>query len=255
MKITLLGTGTSQGIPQIACDCEICLSENSKDKRLRSSIMIEVDNQTLVVDTGPDFRYQMLREKVQKVDAILFTHEHKDHIAGLDDVRAFNHKWKTDMEVFATQRVEEALKREFHYVFSGCDYPGIPKININNFSNSPFFINKTEIIPIEVMHHKLPVFGFRINNFAYITDISFISEKEKEKLQNIEVLILDSLRKKEHISHFNLEQSLQLIEELNPKKSYLTHISHLMGKHDDLIKELPKNILPAFDGQQIFMNE
>jgi phosphoribosyl 1,2-cyclic phosphate phosphodiesterase len=253
MKITLLGTGTSQGIPQIACNCKVCLSENPKDNRLRSSIMIEVDNQTLVVDTGPDFRTQMLREKVQKVDAILFTHEHKDHIAGLDDVRAFNHKWKTDMEVFSTERVEQALKREFHYVFSGCDYPGIPKININIISDQPFYINKTEIIPIEVMHHKLSVLGFRINNFAYITDLSFISETEKEKLKNLDVLVLDSLRKKEHVSHFNLEQSLSLINELNPKKSYLTHISHLMGREEDVLKELPENVQLAFDGQKIFM--
>jgi phosphoribosyl 1,2-cyclic phosphate phosphodiesterase len=255
MKITLLGTGTSQGIPQIACDCTVCMSENPKDNRLRSSIMIEVDNQTLVVDTGPDFRTQMLREKVQKVDAILFTHEHKDHIAGLDDVRAFNHKWKTDMEVFSTERVEQALKREFHYVFSGCDYPGIPKININIISDQPFYINKTEIIPIEVMHHKLSVLGFRINNFAYITDLSFISETEKEKLKNLDVLVLDSLRKKEHVSHFNLEQSLSLINELNPKKSYLTHISHLMGREEDVSKELPENVQLAFDGQKIVMKE
>tara|TARA_B110000879_G_scaffold80946_1_gene112359 strand:- start:28 stop:789 length:762 start_codon:yes stop_codon:yes gene_type:complete len=253
MKITLLGTGTSQGIPQIACDCKVCMSENPKDNRLRSSIMIEVDNQTLVVDTGPDFRTQMLREKVQKVDAILFTHEHKDHIAGLDDVRAFNHKWKTDMQVFSTERVKQALKREFHYVFSGFDLPGIPKININIISNQPFYINKTEIIPIEVMHHKLSVMGFRINNFAYITDVSFISETEKEKLKNLDVLILDSLRKKEHLSHFNLEQSLSLINELNPKKSYLTHISHLMGREEDVLKELPENVQLAFDGQKIFM--
>ena len=253
MKITLLGTGTSQGIPQIACDCKVCMSENPKDNRLRSSIMIEVDNQTLVVDTGPDFRTQMLREKVKKVDAILFTHEHKDHIAGLDDVRAFNHKWKMDMQVFSTERVKQALKREFHYVFSGCDLPGIPKININIISNQPFYINKTEITPIEVMHHKLSVLGFRINNFAYITDVSFISEKEKEKLKNLDVLILDSLRKKEHLSHFNLEQSLSLINELNPKKSYLTHISHLMGREEDVLKELPENVQLAFDGQKIFM--
>ena len=253
MKITLLGTGTSQGIPQIACDCKVCMSENPKDNRLRSSIMIEVDNQTLVVDTGPDFRTQMLREKVKKVDAILFTHEHKDHIAGLDDVRAFNHKWKMDMQVFSTERVKQALKREFHYVFSGNDLPGIPKININIISNQPFYINKTEIIPIEVMHHKLSVLGFRINNFAYVTDVSFISGKEKEKLKNLDVLILDSLRKKEHLSHFNLEQSLSLINELNPKKSYLTHISHLMGREEDVLKELPENVQLAFDGQKIFM--
>ena len=184
MKITVLGSGTSQGVPVIACSCDVCLSNNPKDKRLRSSVMIEVDEQIIVVDTGPDFRQQMLRENIQNLDAILFTHEHKDHIAGMDDVRAFNHKWKKDMEVFATKRVRDALKREFHYVFSGDDYPGIPRVNINTISNTPFKINKTQIVPIQVMHYKMPVLGFRIKGFVYITDVSYISDKEKEKLKN-----------------------------------------------------------------------
>ena len=255
MKITVLGSGTSQGVPVIACSCNVCLSDNKKDKRLRSSVMIEVDGQTIVVDTGPDFRQQMLRENVQKVDAILFTHEHKDHIAGMDDVRAFNHKWKKDMEIFARNRVGDALKREFHYVFSGDDYPGIPRVNINTISNTPFKINKTEIIPIEVMHYKMPVLGFRIQNFVYITDVSYISKKEKEKIKDADLLIIDSLRKKKHISHFALDDALKLIEEVKPKKSLFTHISHFMGKHDDLIKELPENISPAFDGETIFLNK
>jgi len=255
MKITLLGTGTSQGVPVIACSCDVCFSDNQKDKRLRSSVMIEVNNQTLVVDTGPDFRQQMLREKTQRVDAILFTHEHKDHIAGMDDVRAFNHKWNEDMEIFATKRVGDALKREFHYVFSGDDYPGIPRVNINTISNTPFKINDTEIIPIEVMHYKLPVFGFRIQNFVYITDVSFISEKEKEKIENADLLIIDALRKNKHISHFTLDDALDLIDDVKPKKALITHISHFMGKHDDLIKELPENVDPAFDGQTILLNE
>jgi phosphoribosyl 1,2-cyclic phosphate phosphodiesterase len=255
MKITLLGTGTSQGVPVIACSCDVCLSDNQKDKRLRSSVMIEVDGQTIVVDTGPDFRQQMLRENVQKVDAILFTHEHKDHIAGMDDVRAFNHKWKKNMEIFATKRVGDALKREFHYVFSGDDYPGIPRVNINTISNTPFKINETEIIPIEVMHYKMPVFGFRIQNFVYITDVSYISDKEKEKIKDADLLIIDSLRKTKHISHFALDESLKLIEEVNPKKALFTHISHFMGKHDNLIKELPENVSPAFDGETILLNK
>jgi phosphoribosyl 1,2-cyclic phosphate phosphodiesterase len=255
MKVTVLGSGTSQGVPVIACHCEVCNSENPKDKRLRSSVMVEVDNQTIVIDTGPDFRFQMLREKVQKVDAVLFTHEHKDHIAGLDDVRAFNHKWKKDMQVFATKRVEEALKREFHYVFSGYDYPGIPKININTIENIPFKIGETEITPIEVLHYKLPVLGFRIKNFVYITDVSYISEEEKDKIKNADLLIIDALRRKEHVSHFTLQQALHLIEEVKPKKALLTHISHFMGKHNDVLKELPTNVSPAFDGELIVLNE
>ena len=255
MKITLLGTGTSQGVPVIACSCDVCLSDNQKDKRLRSSVMIEVDGQTIVVDTGPDFRQQMLRENVQKVDAILFTHEHKDHIAGMDDVRAFNHKWKKDMQIFTTKRVGDALKREFHYVFSGDDCPGIPRVNINTISNTPFKVNETEIVPIEVMHYKMPVFGFRIQDFVYITDVSYISDKEKEKIKDADLLIIDSLRKKKHISHFNLDESLKLIEEVSPKKALFTHISHFMGKHDDLLQELPENVSPAFDGETILLTK
>lgn len=253
MKITILGSGTSQGVPVIACKCVVCLSEDVRDNRLRTSVMVEVDKMTIVIDTGPDFRAQMLRENVERVDAILFTHEHKDHIAGLDDVRAYNHKWKRDMEVFATKRVCEALKREFHYVFSEDDYPGIPKINLNTISTDSFKIKETEIIPIDVLHYKLPVLGFRIRNFVYITDVSFISEQEKEKIKNADLLIIDALRKKEHISHFSLSEALSLIEEVKPKQSRLIHMSHLLGKHSDLVKELPLNVLPSYDGEVIFL--
>tara|TARA_Y100001968_G_scaffold207011_1_gene190209 strand:- start:561 stop:1322 length:762 start_codon:yes stop_codon:yes gene_type:complete len=253
MKITLLGTGTSQGVPVIACNCEVCLSKDKRDNRLRSSVMIEVDDQTIVIDTGPDFRQQMLREKVNKLDAIIFTHEHKDHVAGMDDVRAYNHKWKQDMQVYSSKRVQEALKREYHYIFSGNNYPGIPKININIIDNNAFNIGKTKIIPIEVLHYKMPVFGFRIKNFVYLTDVSFIPDNEKSKLKNADLLIIDALRKKKHISHFNLQESLSLIKEVKPKKSLFTHISHYMGKHQDLIQELPENIAPAYDGQVIII--
>ena len=215
--------------------------------------MIEIDNQTIVIDTGPDFRQQMLREKVNKLDAIIFTHEHKDHVAGMDDVRAYNHKWKKDMQVYSSKRVHEALKREYHYIFSENNYPGIPKININIIDNNSFNIGRTKIIPIEVLHYKMPVFGFRIKNFVYLTDVSFIPDSEKYKLKNADLLIIDALRKKKHISHFNLEESLSLIEEVNPKKSLFTHISHYMGKHEDLIQELPENIAPAYDGQVIIL--
>ena len=254
MKITLLGTGTSQGVPVIACKCETCLSSDLKDKRLRSSVLIEVMGKKIVIDTGPDFRQQMLSNDVDELDAILFTHEHKDHIAGLDDVRAFNHKWKRDMEVYASKRVQDALRREFHYVFSGDNYPGIPSINLNTIDNSSFFIDHIEVIPIEVLHYKLPVFGFRIDNFAYLTDVSMIPEKEKEKMYGLDLLIIDALRKKEHISHFNLDQALSFIDEINPKESLLTHISHYMGNHNDLASELPDNINPGYDGQIILLD-
>ena len=255
MKITILGTGTSQGVPVIACDCEVCLSSNPKDNRLRSSVMIEVDNLNLVIDTGPDFRQQMLREKVDKVDSILFTHHHKDHVAGMDDVRAFNHKWKRDMPIYCNLATSEALKLEFPYIFSGFNYPGIPKVAINIIENKPFNIRKTRIQPIEVLHYKLPVLGFRIKNFVYLTDVSEISEKEKEKMKGADLIILDALRKKDHISHFTLEQALTLLEELKPNQALLTHISHYMGMHDNVNKELPSHINLAYDGQVVTLNE
>lgn len=255
MKITLLGTGTSQGVPVIACNCDVCLSSNTKDNRLRSSVMIEVDDINLVIDTGPDFRQQMLREKVEKVDAVLFTHSHKDHVAGMDDVRAFNHRWKVDMPLYCNQVTSDALKLEFPYIFSGFNYPGIPKVAVNIIENKSFFISKTTIQPIEVLHYKLVVFGFRIKNFVYLTDVSEISEKEKEKMKGADLIILDALRKKPHISHFNLEQALALLEELKPKQALLTHISHYMGLNDEVNKELPAHINLAYDGQVINLNE
>ena len=251
MKITLLGTGTSQGVPVIACRCEVCTSDDPKDNRLRSSVMIQVDGKTLVIDTGPDFRYQMLREKVDKIDAVLFTHEHKDHISGLDDVRAYNHKWKQDIQIYSSSRVEKALKREYHYIFSGDDYPVIPRINLNTIDNNEFFIDAISIIPIDVLHYKMPVFGFRIKDFVYLTDVSFIPDKEKEKIMNADLLIIDALRREKHISHFSLDEALSLIQEVNPKQALFTHISHYMGKHSSLDNELPYNIAPAYDGQII----
>ena len=255
MKITLLGTGTSQGVPVIACDCEVCLSSDKKDNRLRSSVMIDVDNINLVIDTGPDFRQQMLREKVEKVDAVLFTHHHKDHVAGMDDIRAFNYRWKKDMQLYCTKLTEEALKKEFPYVFSDVKYPGLPEVKINIIKNEPFKIQDTTVIPIKAQHYIMPVFGFRIKNFVYLTDVSSISELEKEKMKGADLIILDALRKKEHISHFNLQQALALLEELKPKKALLIHISHYMGLHDEVNNELPNHIKLAYDGQQIILNE
>jgi len=251
MQITLLGTGTSQGVPVIACECEVCISENPNDKRLRSSVLIEVDGSTIVIDTGPDFRQQMLRENVSNLDAVLYTHSHKDHVAGLDDVRSFNFKSKKAMDVFCTEDVLLSLKNEFSYIFSEFKYPGIPRINVTLINNSIFYVNRTKIIPIKALHYKLPVLGFRIKNFIYLTDISEISEVEKQKMLDADLIILDSLRKEPHISHLCLEESLLLLQELKPKKAYLTHISHLMGLHDIVNKELPINIKLAHDGLNI----
>ena len=248
MNVTFLGTGTSQGIPVIACDCRVCISENPKDNRLRTSILIEANNQTIVIDTGPDFRQQMLRENVQKLDAIVFTHQHKDHVAGMDDIRAFNYKFKKDMDIYCTAEVEEALIREFPYVFSSYKYPGVPEIKVHNIKNEPFNINGIELIPIEGLHYKLSVFGYRVKDFVYLTDVSFVSEREKEKMKGAEVIVLDALRKTPHISHFTMEQAVELLEELKPKQGYLIHISHLMGMHNEVVDELPNFIKPAHDG-------
>jgi len=251
MKVTFLGTGTSQGIPVIACNCEVCKSSNPKDSRLRTSVLIETDNQTIVIDTGPDFRQQMLRENVQKLDAIVFTHQHKDHVAGMDDVRAFNYKLKKDMDVYCTAEVEKALIREFPYVFSSYKYPGVPAVKIHKITNEKFNIGGVNILPIEALHYKLRVFGYRIKDFVYLTDISEISEKEKEKMKGAEVIVLDALRKSPHISHLSLNQAVELLEQLRPKKAYLIHISHLMGLHNEVEKELPDFIKPSFDGLRL----
>jgi phosphoribosyl 1,2-cyclic phosphate phosphodiesterase len=249
MKITFLGTGTSQGVPVITCKCEVCQSSNIKDKRLRTSILINYNKKNIVIDTGPDFRQQMLTNHIEKLDAVLFTHEHKDHIAGLDDIRAFNYQSKQDMPIYATEQVQAGLKKEFHYIFSDFKYPGIPKVDLNTIHNfKPFQLFDKTITPIEVMHYKLPVTAFRIDNFTYITDANFISDSEKEKLKGTEVLVVNALRKEEHISHFTLQQALDLIAEVKPKKAYLTHISHLLGTHDDVSLELPENVSIAYDG-------
>ncbi len=248
IRLTFLGTGTSQGVPVIGCDCEVCVSEDSRDNRLRTSAMIQVENQTFVFDTGPDFRQQMLRAKPNHVDAVLYTHAHKDHIAGMDDIRPFNFKSGKDMQLYATADVQEALKREFHYVFSGFKYPGIPKVQMNMIKNSEKFnVAGVDIIPIEVLHYKLPVLGFRIKNVAYITDANIIAESEMNKLRGLDVLVLNALRIEKHISHFNLEEALAVIAELKPKRAFLTHISHLMGTHETVSKDLPENVEIAYD--------
>lgn len=251
MKLTFLGTGTSQGIPVIACNCEVCLSENPKDKRLRTSVLIEHKNTTVVIDTGPDFRQQMLRANVQHLDAVVFTHEHKDHIAGLDDVRAYNFKQKMEMPIYATSQVQSALIREFHYAFSEYKYPGVPELKLHTFDDDAFAIKDLTFTPINVWHYKMPVKGFRIGKLVYLTDVNKIEEAELEKIKGAEIIVLDALRKEKHISHYNLEEAIELLEKLKPKKAYLIHISHLMGKHDVVMKELPNFIELAYDGQEL----
>ncbi len=258
VKITFLGTGTSQGVPVIACDCSVCLSEDPKDNRLRSSILIEATNdvgeqKTIAVDSGPDFRQQMLRSKVQQLDAIIFTHKHKDHIAGLDDVRAFNLKYKKGMDLHVNADVEQALRNEFAYAFAGNNNPGIPQLNVHVIRSKDAFINVqgVAIEVINLMHGEMPVLGFKIGGIAYCTDVNYIAEEEKQKLRNLDILVITALQRKTHRSHYNLEQALELIEELNPKKAYLTHVSHYLGKSEEVQKELPKNVFVSYDGLEI----
>ncbi len=254
MKITFLGTGTSQGIPLIGCQCKVCTSSDSKDNRLRSSVMIESETTRIVIDTGPDFRQQMLREKITKLDAVIFTHEHKDHIAGLDEVRAFNFINKMVMPVYATERVQMAIKREFAYIFSGEDYPGIPKIELKTITDEIFWVGDLKLQPVNVLHHRLPVKGFRISNFSYITDANYISQEEKNKIKGSDVLVLNALRRNEHISHFTFDEAIALAEELKAKKTYFIHMSHQLGLHKDVNLELPQHIELAYDGLSIEVN-
>lgn len=251
IQVTFLGTGTSQGVPVIACGCRVCSSEDPKDSRLRTSVMITYHGKNYVIDSGPDFRQQMLREKVEALEAVVFTHEHKDHIAGLDDVRAFNYKQKKDMPVFGSDRVEIALRREFHYAFGDNPYPGVPRLDFKRIANEPFELQGKTWTPIEVMHYMLPVQGFRISDFTYITDAKTIADEEIEKAKGSKVLVLNALRLQEHISHFNLEQALDMIEVMQPEHAYLTHISHLFGTHSEIEKMLPENVFVAYDGLKI----
>ncbi len=248
MKITFLGTGASHGIPVIGCNCSVCLSDNKKDMRLRSSIFIETKHNNIVIDVGPDFRQQMLREKIIKVDATLITHEHKDHTAGIDDVRAYNYLQKRPMKIFAETRVLACIKREYAYVFAEKRYPGSPELDLNEIIGVPFNVGDDEIIPVRAYHNLLPIYGYRINNVAYLTDIKTIEEEQKQKLYNLDVLVLSALREKPHNSHLGLAEALELIEELKPKNTYLTHLSHRQYCYNDLKKMLPANVEPAYDG-------
>ena len=232
----------------IGCNCEVCISTDIKDKRLRSSILVQSALTTLVVDTTPDFRYQMLREKVDKLDAVVFTHPHKDHIAGLDDVRAYNFFLNKPMEIFANALTETALKREFHYIFADKKYPGIPKINLNPINDLPFYVGDILVEPILVYHLNMPVLGFKFNRFTYITDANRIDETEKAKIKNSDTIVLNALRKEKHISHFTLDEAIELADALEIPNAFFTHISHQMGKHADVNNHLPQNRKLAWDG-------
>jgi phosphoribosyl 1,2-cyclic phosphate phosphodiesterase len=248
VKITFLGTGTSQGVPVIACGCNTCLSADLHDKRLRTSLLLETKDVTMIFDAGPDFRQQMLREHVSRLDAIILTHEHKDHIGGLDDVRAFNYKSQDAIDIYSEERVQKVIKKEYSYVFSEYQYPGIPKMRLNSVPEHGFSIKNLQVLPIRVFHYRLPVYGFRVGNFAYITDANYIPEQSKEKLYGVKYLVINALRKEKHISHFSLREAMDFIREISPKKAFITHISHQMGLHSEVSKDLPQGITLAFDG-------
>lgn len=254
MKITFLGTGTSQGVPVIACDCYTCTSDDQRDKRLRTSLLLEIDDINIVIDAGPDFRQQMLREKITRLDAILLTHEHKDHIAGMDDVRAFNYKSQDAVDIFAEERVQKAVREEYSYVFAENKYPGVPKMRLNLITEGSFDVKGIEVTPIRVFHYKLPIYGFRIGNFAYITDANFIPDESKEKLHGVRYLVINALRKDKHISHFSLSEAIDHINNISPEMSFITHVSHQLGRHAEISEELPSKVILAYDGLSFSFN-
>jgi phosphoribosyl 1,2-cyclic phosphate phosphodiesterase len=251
VTVTFLGTGTSQGVPVIGCECKVCRSLDFRDKRLRVSVHLQVQGKSIIIDSGPDFRQQVLRERIKHLDALLFTHEHKDHTSGLDDIRAYNFMQQTDMPLYGEERVLNQIKQEFSYIFSGHNYPGIPRVNLYPISENAFEVAGIRVQPIRVKHYKLPVLGFRINNFTYITDANYIGEEQLQKIAGSEVIVLNALRKEPHISHFSLAEAVNLLTELHPRKAYLTHISHLMGLHQQVDAELPAFVKLAYDGLKI----
>ena len=247
-QLTFLGTGTSQGVPMIGCGCEVCKSTDPRDKRLRSSVLVKHEGVKILVDAGPDFRYQMLRAGVSSLDAILLTHNHKDHTGGLDDIRAFNYLEKKATQIYCEKYVEESLRKEYSYVFEEIRYPGAPEWDVHIIDDKPFTVNGVEIIPIRGRHFKLPVLGYRFGNIAYCTDMNHIPDEEYEKLQNLDHFIINCVRRGRHISHYSLEQAIEVAQKVGARQSWLTHLSHQLPCYEDLKKELPEGILPAFDG-------
>ncbi|MBS1743008.1 MAG: MBL fold metallo-hydrolase [Bacteroidetes bacterium] len=254
LKITFLGTGTSSGVPMIACPCRVCSSEDAKDKRLRSSILVESSTTTLVIDTTPDFRYQMLRNNVTKLDAVLFTHPHKDHIAGMDDIRAYNYFQNQAMNVYANELTQQALRKEFSYVFSESKYPGVPEVKLIDVHMEPFMVGDIPVIPFIVWHLKMPVVAFRFGDFTYITDANRIDDAEKQIIKGSKTIVLNALRHEKHISHFNLEEAVSLVKELDIPEAYFTHISHQLGKYKDISPILPPGIHLAYDELQLIFS-
>lgn len=253
MLITFLGTGASQGVPTVACQCEVCRSLDFRDKRLRSSIHLSINNKSIIIDVGPDFRQQMLREQINSLDAILFTHEHKDHTGGLDDIRGFNFKQKKPIPVYTRTNVSVELKKTYNYIFAKDAYSAIPQIKVNIIEDQPFFIDTIAVVPIDVFHYKLPVLGFRFSNFTYITDANFIAEEALEKIKGSTILVVSALQKTPHKSHFNLKQAIELAQQVKAKETYLTHISHKLGLYKEISKELPRSIKLAYDGLKIIL--
>lgn len=251
MKITFLGTGTSQGVPFIGCSCDVCTSQDKKDNRLRTSVWIEDESASVVIDSGPDFRYQMLRAGVKHLDAIVFTHGHKDHVAGLDDVRAYNYWQNGAVDAYVNTQTEEVIRREFSYIFNGVNYPGIPLLNVMPMDGSPFDIGGLHFQPIKVLHYKMEVYGFRVGKFTYITDANFIDEAEIEKIKGSEVLVLNALRHDSHISHFTLSEAIAMSKRIGASQTYFTHISHQLGRHAEVEKTLPEGMHLAYDGLQL----
>ena len=247
IRVTFLGTGTSIGVPVIACNCPVCRSSNPHDKRFRTSAIVEIEGRRLVIDCGPDFRFQMLKNQVDDIDAILFTHEHRDHIAGLDDVRAFNYILNKVIDIYGSRQVMDSIRTEFPYIFSENHYFGAPQVNINITDGRPFMIGTIEILPIEVQHNKLQIYGYRIDNFTYITDASNINPASIEKIKGTKVLVLNALRNSKHAAHFSLTEALEIIEQINPEQAYLTHISHFLGLHDEVEAKFPANVRLAYD--------
>jgi len=251
LKVTFLGTGTSQGVPVIGCECRVCKSLDYRDKRFRTSVYIEANDVSFVIDTGPDFRMQMLRSGINRLDAIIFTHEHKDHTAGLDDIRPFNFMQQKDMPVFGKRQVIDQLKREYSYIFSDKKYPGVPQVSCIEIDEHPFHIEGLDITPLPVLHYKLPVLGFRIRDFSYITDANFIPDSTLALLEGSEILVLNALQKDPHISHFTLDQAIEQAQKIGAKKTYFTHISHKLGLHHEVEQALPEGIFLAFDGMEL----
>lgn len=253
LTITFLGTGTSSGVPMIGCECEVCSSADKNDTRLRSSILVQSATTTLVVDTGPDFRYQMLRENVKKLDAVLFTHPHRDHIAGLDDIRAFNFFLRRPIDIYADSLSEEAIRRDFYYAFADNKYPGLPELVLHTITQEPFVVGDIPVTPVMVWHLKMPVMAYRFGDFTYITDANHVEEAEKQKIRGSKVLVVNALRKQKHISHYTLEEAIDLVNELQIPEAWLTHISHQMGLHAEVEAELPENIHLAYDRLKLKM--